>query len=408
MEDRNKRKHHHQDSRHNNNGKRHRAYQQDHQNDRVEYRRSPSSKDSSHSQEDDAEGHYEGREGDVIKKRYRIIKRLGIGTFGAVFKCHDSKHGDVVALKVVRSIKRYIDSAQIEARVLHDLFDQQKAKGVDVCLKMYSHFKFDDHYCIVCERLGLSLLDLIKKNRYKRTPLRVVRDVSRQLLKALDFLTSIGLVHTDLKLENVLFERSTLRAETVLQGGREVTVEAPVHTAVKLIDFGGATYATDRNKSRIINTRQYRSPEVTLELGWSYPSDMWSAGCIVAEVYSGELLFGTHDELEHLALMEQALEPFPPHMVRASPLRDLFEAGRVKRHCLPRASLREVEAMRPLQRYFQLAPEDPGSGIGDLVKAMLRLDPAKRVTPRQGLLYDFVTEAVEVEGAEEAQWGAGG
>mmetsp|Transcript_22967 Transcript_22967/g.51052 ORF Transcript_22967/g.51052 Transcript_22967/m.51052 type:complete len:241 (+) Transcript_22967:1305-2027(+) len=128
---------------------------------------------------------------------------------------------------------------------------------------------------------------------------------------------------------------------------------------------------------------------------------MWSAGCIVAEVYSGELLFGTHDELEHLALMEQALEPFPPHMVRASPLRDLFEAGRVKRHCLPRASLREVEAMRPLQRYFQLAPEDPGSGIGDLVKAMLRLDPAKRVTPRQGLLYDFVTEAVEVEGAEE-------
>jgi serine/threonine protein kinase len=55
-----------------------------------------------------------------------------------------------------------------------------------------------------------------------------------------------------------------------------------VHDTV--IDFGGATYEHDRNKTRIINTRQYRGPEVTLELGWSYPSDMWSAGCIVSEV----------------------------------------------------------------------------------------------------------------------------
>lgn len=60
-----------------------------------------------------------------------------------------------------------------------------------------------------------------------------------------------------------------------------------------VIDFGGATYDNDPSKSRIVNTRQYRSPEVTLELGWSFPSDVWSAGCIIAEVYSGDLLFDT-------------------------------------------------------------------------------------------------------------------
>lgn len=54
--------------------------------------------------------------------------------------------------------------------------------------------------------------------------------------------------------------------------------------SLAVIDFGGATYEHDRSKTRIINTRQYRGPEVTLELGWSYPSDMWSAGCIIAEV----------------------------------------------------------------------------------------------------------------------------
>lgn len=59
-----------------------------------------------------------------------------------------------------------------------------------------------------------------------------------------------------------------------------------------MIDFGGATY-DDESKSSIINTRQYRSPEVILGLGWSYPSDIWSAGCIIAELYLGELLFAT-------------------------------------------------------------------------------------------------------------------
>ena len=64
----------------------------------------------------------------------------------------------------------------------------------------------------------------------------------------------------------------------------------------------GATY-DDEKKSSIVNTRQYRAPEVILGCGWSFPSDLWSAGCIIAELYRGELLFGTHDNEEHLALM---------------------------------------------------------------------------------------------------------
>jgi len=76
---------------------------------------------------------------------------------------------------------------------------------------------------------------------------------------------------------------------------------------IRLIDFGGATFDTDHH-SRIINTRQYRAPEVLLGLGWSFPSDMWSVGCILCELVSGELLFATHYDLEHLAMMEKVLE----------------------------------------------------------------------------------------------------
>lgn len=62
---------------------------------------------------------------------------------------------------------------------------------------------------------------------------------------------------------------------------------------MSVIDFGGATYDNDPQKSRIVNTRQYRGPEVTLELGWSFPSDIWSVGCIIGEIYRGDLFFQT-------------------------------------------------------------------------------------------------------------------
>jgi hypothetical protein len=60
-----------------------------------------------------------------------------------VYKCHDHKHNDHVAVKVVRSIKRYIESARIEARILDNVYDKQNEKNSDYCVKMFSHFRFE-------------------------------------------------------------------------------------------------------------------------------------------------------------------------------------------------------------------------------------------------------------------------
>ena len=74
-------------------------------------------------------------------------------------------------------------------------------------------------------------------------------------------------------------------------------------TEIRLIDFGSATFEEEYH-STVVSTRHYRAPEIILNLGWSYPCDIWSIGCILVEFYTGDALFQTHDNLEHLAMME--------------------------------------------------------------------------------------------------------
>lgn len=93
---------------------------------------------------------------------------------------------------------------------------------------------------------------------------------------------------------------------------------ATSHEGIKIIDFGGATFADDYH-SDIINTRQYRAPEVILGCCvWNEISDVWSIGCIIFELLSGDLLFPTHENYEHLAMIEKMCGPIPKHMAFAT------------------------------------------------------------------------------------------
>ena len=76
---------------------------------------------------------------------------------------------------------------------------------------------------------------------------------------------------------------------------------------IRLIDFGSATFH-DEYHSSVVSTRHYRAPEIILGLGWSYPCDIWSIGCILVEFFTGDALFQTHDNLEHLAMMEAVFD----------------------------------------------------------------------------------------------------
>ena len=200
----------------------------------------------------------------------------------------------MVAIKGVRRIRRYTEAARIEAAILADV-NAADASGAAPVVRFERSFEWRGHLCLVMEALGPSLYDYVRANEYRPPPLYCCQAFADQLLRAVAFLHGMHLVHTDLKLENVLLVSRTgfaptTKATAVRRAGARVL--APATTEIKLIDFGGATYEWE-HKSALINTRQYRAPEVILGMGWGTPSDVWSVGCILMELYSGELLFQT-------------------------------------------------------------------------------------------------------------------
>lgn len=353
--------------------------------------RDNSSYNSSNSSDsyDDTVGHIDVQPGEIINNRYTVIKQLGIGTFGKVLQCNDSKHGDHVAIKVIRKIEKYVESAEIESNILGTIYNQQKLKdrSTHLCVKLYSHFKSNGHYFMVFETLGKSLFDIIKENDYTGFNLNHTKHIAQQLLKAMDFLKSVNLIHTDLKLENILLVND--KSQRVWDSLKKRHIEIPIDTRIKVIDFGGATFDNEKHSS-IINTRQYRGPEVTLEVGWSFPSDIWSVGCMIAEIYNGDLLFSTHENLEHLCMMEKCSGPFPQWMVEGKVAKQFFHSdGRLKNEKLSRHSLEDIRAMKTLSEIFTKEQGDRDSGIVDVMRKLLILDPNKRITANDALIHPF-------------------
>ncbi|KAL0587642.1 hypothetical protein ABG067_002661 [Albugo candida] len=396
---------------------------------RLKEERSRDVKDASDDSgaQDDTIGSFEGKPGDYISSRYKIIREAGLGTFGRVLECLDKQRDRVVAIKVVRRVEKYTESAKIEARILQDVNEMDQFHE-SLCVRMYKWFEYKGHVCMVFERLGCSLYEYLKSHDYKPFPMESIRAYAWQLLVALDYIHNIKLIHTDLKPENILLvdgteakvtsaSRSPLKSDSMDHcertrrtsrhrsrdsvqqqnhhksdtDGRQ-TLVPPACNAVRLIDFGGATY-DDESKSQIINTRQYRSPEVILGLGWSYPSDIWSAGCIVAELYMGDLLFATHDNMEHLALMEACIDKLPHHMVanasRKQPSEGFFHHGRLAwpQKAATKESVHHVRRMRTLREI--VTQEHAKLGILDLLKQMLVLDPHHRISAKEALRHPF-------------------
>ncbi|POO02430.1 Serine/threonine protein kinase [Trema orientale] len=358
---------------------------------------------------DDKDGHYVFAVGENLTPRYRILSKMGEGTFGQVLECFDNEKKELVAIKIVRSIHKYREAAMIEIDVLQRL--ARNDIGGSRCVQIRNWFDYRNHICIVFEKLGPSLYDFLRKNSYRSFPIDLVRELARQILESVAFMHELRLIHTDLKPENILLVSSEyikvpdykLLSKSTKDGSYFKNL--PKSSAIKLIDFGSTTFE-HQDHSYVVSTRHYRAPEVILGLGWNYPCDLWSVGCILVELCSvstfqslwslGEALFQTHENLEHLAMMERVLGPLPQHMaLRADRRAEKYFRRGVRLDWPDGATSREsMRAVWKLPRLPNLVMQHVDHSAGDLIdllQGLLRYDPAERLKAREALRHPFFT-----------------
>ncbi|CAL8144343.1 unnamed protein product [Orchesella dallaii] len=340
---------------------------------------------SSHasSVEDDEDGHLIYRNHDVLLNRYKILDTLGEGTFGKVVKVKDLHRDRVIALKIIKNVEKYREAAKLEINVLKKLADKDP-KGRFLCVRMLDWFDYHGHMCIAFEMLGLSVFDFLKDNNYNPYPMDQVRHIAYQLCHAVKFLHENQLTHTDLKPENILFVNADY--DVTYDNRRKKGVRRVKNSEVRLIDFGSATFDWEHH-STIVSTRHYRAPEVILELGWSQPCDVWSVGCIMFELYLGITLFQTHDNREHLAMMERIIGPIPSRMARKSKTK-YFYHGKLDWDERSSAGRYVRDNCHPLMRYMKNEDEDTKQ-LFDLIGRMLEYDALQRINLNEALKHPF-------------------
>ncbi|KAI7842421.1 hypothetical protein COHA_004060 [Chlorella ohadii] len=287
---------------------------------------------------------------------YEKIKRIGEGTFGIVYKARDKRSGELVALKKLR-MERERDGMPVtsvrELRVLQTC----KHPNLVELKRVVTGPKLDSVFLVFeyCPHDMGKLVDSLSKPFHESE----VKCLMQQLLSAVAYLHDRWVMHRDLKLSNLLFTHSG---------------------ELKLCDYGLARYFQPWEESYTpgVVTLWYRAPEVLLGTEqYTEAIDMWSCGCILAELLRGEPLFPGRTEAAMLELMSRLL---------GAPNERIWPGLAAMPHA-SRFSL-------PPQPYNYLRQEFPGlsdSGI-DLLNRLLTFDPEKRITARAALRHAYFTE----------------
>ncbi|KAA8590569.1 hypothetical protein FQN60_014503, partial [Etheostoma spectabile] len=156
-----------------------------------------------------------------LKNSYEVLEFLGRGTFGQVVKCWKRGTNEVVAVEIL-------------ARLSSENADEHNVVRALEC------FQHRSHTCLVFEMLEQNLYDFLKQNKFSPLPLKIIRPILQQVAKALKKLKCLGLIHADLKPENIMLVDPSRQPYRV-----------------KVIDFGSASHVSKAVCSTYLQSRYY-------------------------------------------------------------------------------------------------------------------------------------------------------
>ncbi|KAF1387165.1 hypothetical protein PFLUV_G00102520, partial [Perca fluviatilis] len=236
-----------------------------------------------------ADGDYQLVQHEVLcslKNSYEVLEFLGRGTFGQVVKCWKRGTNEVVAVKILKNHPSYARQGQIEVEILARLSSENADEhNVVRALECFQH---RSHTCLVFEMLEQNLYDFLKQNKFSPLPLKIIRPILQQVAKALKKLKCLGLIHADLKPENIMLVDPSRQPYRV-----------------KVIDFGSASHVSKAVCSTYLQSRYYRAPEIILGLPFCEAIDMWSLGCVIAELFLGWPLYPGALEYDQIRYISQ-------------------------------------------------------------------------------------------------------
>uniref|UniRef100_A0A2K6GPH8 non-specific serine/threonine protein kinase n=1 Tax=Propithecus coquereli TaxID=379532 RepID=A0A2K6GPH8_PROCO len=316
---------------------------------------------------------------------YEVLEFLGRGTFGQVAKCWKRSTKEIVAIKILKNHPSYARQGQIEVSILSRLSSENADEYNFV--RSYECFQHKNHTCLVFEMLEQNLYDFLKQNKFSPLPLKYIRPILQQVATALMKLKSLGLIHADLKPENIML------VDPVRQPYR-----------VKVIDFGSASHVSKAVCSTYLQSRYYRAPEIILGLPFCEAIDMWSLGCVIAELFLGWPLYPGASEYDQIRYISQTQGLPAEYLLSAGTKttrffnRDpnlgypLWRLKTPEEHELETGiKSKEVNMSTDLEGTDMLAEKADRREYIDLLKKMLTIDADKRITPLKTLNHQFVT-----------------
>eukprot|EP00466_Bigelowiella_natans_P014978 jgi/Bigna1/57040/fgenesh1_pm.2_\ len=270
--------------------------------------------------------------------KYVITELVGEGSFGKVYKGRRKYTGRAVALKFIVKLgkkEKDLKALQSEVKIL------QKLRHPNI-IQMLDVFETKNEICVVTELAQGELFDVLEDD--KQLPEKVVQNIGRQIVKALDYLHSHRIIHRDIKPQNVLF----------CSNGR-----------VALCDFGFARLMSQHTTmlTSIKGTPLYMAPELVKEQPYNHAADLWSLGVILYELRVGKPPFFTSHLYQLIQMIVSDEIEYPESEI--SPLMRSFLQILLVKDPAKRATWTQVRTHPWIQEPSQSCRPAPKGGDGN-------------------------------------------
>uniref|UniRef100_A0A8C5NFU3 mitogen-activated protein kinase n=1 Tax=Gouania willdenowi TaxID=441366 RepID=A0A8C5NFU3_GOUWI len=294
-----------------------------------------------------------------VPERYQNLSPVGSGAYGSVCSSFDVKTGLKVAVKKLsRPFQSIIHAKRTyrELRLLKHMKHENVIGLLDVFSPATSLEEFNDVY-LVTHLMGADLNNIVKCQKLTDDH---VQFLIYQILRGLKYIHSADIIHRDLKPSNLAVNEDC---------------------ELKILDFGLARH-TDDEMTGYVATRWYRAPEIMLNwMHYNMTVDIWSVGCIMAELLTGRTLFPGTDHINQLQQIMRLTGTPPASLISRMPSHEV-------RH-VPNTHPQHPSNFLPL--------------TVDLLEKMLVLDTDKRITASEALAHPYFAQYHDPDDEPEAE-----